>query len=331
MPKTKPEPAQASPRDREAKALATLKSDAPRKDKMDACKDLAHIGGSASVPVLAALLPDENLSHMARYGLEPNPDPSVDQALRDALGKVKGVLLAGVIGSLGVRHYAKAIEALARLLKDADPVVAEAAARALGKIGTSAAAKAIEGALAGAPEKSQLAFCEGLLRCAEALKKDEATAIYDKLKGMAKAPRQVRTAGLRGAILARGDAGVPLLTEGLRSGEIALIQAAVRAAMELPGAAATKALGGELGKLPADKQALLIQALGRRCDAAAVPALSAAAKAGEKAARVAAARALGEIGDASASPALQALAGDSDQDVAQAAKAALDAMPPKKN
>ncbi len=61
---------------------------------------------------LAALLGDEKLAHMARYGLEPIPDPAVDDALRDALGKLKGRPLVGVIGSIGVRRDTKAVEPL---------------------------------------------------------------------------------------------------------------------------------------------------------------------------------------------------------------------------
>ena len=118
---------------------------------------------------LAALLGDEKLAHMARYALEPIPDPAVDDALRDALGKLKGRPLVGVIGSIGVRRDAKAVEPLARLLKDADADVAQAAARALGSIGTPAAVKALEDALAGTPAANRLAFYEGLFRCAEAL------------------------------------------------------------------------------------------------------------------------------------------------------------------
>lgn len=258
-----------TPQEREAKALATLKSpQASRKDKMDACKDLARIGGPRSIPVLAALLPDPELSHMARYALEPNPDPGVDAALREALGKVKGNLLAGVIGSLGVRRDTKAVEALSRQLTDPDRVVAEAAARALGKIGVPAAATAIEKVLPTIPDKSLVAFCEGLLRAAEALaeggKKDEALAIYDRLRTLPKAPRHVRTAGLRGAILLRGEAGIPLLIQGLRSGEVGLVQAALRAAMELPGAAAARTLAAEAAKLPPDLRELMNEALAER-------------------------------------------------------------------
>src|SRR5208337_3652328 len=81
---------QASPKDGEAKLIAVLKSDAPRKAKADACRELARVGTRESVAPLAALLCNEELSHMARYGLEPIPDPAVDTALRDTLEKVKG-------------------------------------------------------------------------------------------------------------------------------------------------------------------------------------------------------------------------------------------------
>ena len=85
---------------------------------------------------LAALLCNEELSHMARYGLEPIPDPAVDAALRDALEKVKGRLLVGVIGSIGVRRDPKAVAPLVKRLDDPDSEVVQAAARALGRIGT---------------------------------------------------------------------------------------------------------------------------------------------------------------------------------------------------
>ena len=94
--------APSATQEQEAKFIAVLKSDdAPLKDKVDACRELAIIGTKNAVPTLAALLGDEKLSHMARYGLETIPDPSVDEALRDALGKLKGRPLVGVIGSVG--------------------------------------------------------------------------------------------------------------------------------------------------------------------------------------------------------------------------------------
>src|SRR5664279_4686386 len=126
---------QPSTADQEKKLIAVLKSDAPEKEKADACRELARVGTKDAVAPLAALLPDEKLSHMARYGLETIPSPAVDEVLRDAAGKLHGSQLVGVIGSIGVRHDTKAVEILANLLHDSDNDVAQAAARALGKVG----------------------------------------------------------------------------------------------------------------------------------------------------------------------------------------------------
>ena len=138
-----------------AKLTAVLKSDAPQKEKADACRELARIGTKDAVAPLAALLSDEKLSHMARYGLETIPDSSVDKALREAAGKLQGRMLVGVVGSLGVRRDTKAVKVLTKLLHDSDNDVAQAAARALGSIGTPPAAKALLDALPGVSPANQ--------------------------------------------------------------------------------------------------------------------------------------------------------------------------------
>ncbi|HOJ61023.1 MAG TPA: HEAT repeat domain-containing protein [bacterium] len=194
--------AAAGEQDSEAQLIEVLQSNAALKEKLDACRGLARVGSKAAVPVLAALLEDKQLAHMARYALETIPDPSVDDAFRAALGKLQGNLLAGVIGSIGVRRDTKAVESLTGLLKSEDLVVSQAAARALGNMGTLPAARAIESAMAHVPEASQLAFCEGLFRCAEKLRDSglcqEAWAIYDRMRQF-KAPHQVITGAHRGA------------------------------------------------------------------------------------------------------------------------------------
>src|SRR5689334_14093880 len=96
-----PTPLLTQPADR---LIAVLKSDASRKEKVDACRQLAVIGTKEAVAALAALLANEQMNHMARYALETIPDPSVDEALRAALGQLQGRPLVGVIGSIGVRH-----------------------------------------------------------------------------------------------------------------------------------------------------------------------------------------------------------------------------------
>lgn len=187
---------QASAKDEEAKLIAVLKSDSPRKAKADACRELARVGTHEAVAPLAALLCNEELSHMARYGLEPIPDPAVDTALSDSLEKVKGRLLVGVIGSIGVRRDPKAVSLLAKRLDDPDPEVAQAAARALGKIGTHDAVGPLEKALASTAQGNRIAVSEGLFRCADVLRsqgqRTEAKAIYEQL-GSANVPEYVKT------------------------------------------------------------------------------------------------------------------------------------------
>ena len=102
----------------EADALAVLKSDAARDKKTDACRELAHVGTQVAVAPLAALLGDDQLAHMARYGLENIPDPSAAAALRAALGQLKGKYLVGAIASLGVRRDAPSLSLLAQRLAD---------------------------------------------------------------------------------------------------------------------------------------------------------------------------------------------------------------------
>ncbi len=328
----------------EAELLAVLRSSATRQEKSAACRQLARIATKEAVPTLAALLGDEKLSHMARYALEPIRDPSVDEALRDALGKVQGQPLLGVIGSLGARRDAKAVDALAGLLRGTDAAqaaaraAAGAAARALGNIGTPAAAKALEEVLPDASGRNQTAICEGLLRCAETLAADgqsaASQAIYDRLRGLAKAPPQVHAAALRGAILARGNDGVPLLVEAIRGPNYALAAAAVHCAMEMPGAGIADAeiadaLVAELPNASTDRQGLLILALAQRGDPRVLPAVLQAAQGSDAQLRILAFRALKRVGDASCVPALLDAAAQGNAEVSQAAMESLASLQDK--
>lgn len=314
----------------EAGLITVLKSDAPQKEKADACRKLARLGTKAAVPALVALLGDEQLSHMARYGLETIPGPAVDNALRDALPSLKDRQLAGVITSLGARRDPKAARPIARFLPDANPDISKAAARALGNIGTKDSAQALEAALTNATIADKLAICEGLFRCAEAFTKQgqrrDAIRIYDRLRELPDAAHQVRAGALRGAILARGPDGLTVLAEAIRGDDWVLAGAAARTAMEMRGVAVTTTLIGELDRLPGDRRVLVLQILGRRGDATALPAVFAAAKSGDKNARLTAIRAVAEIGDASAAPSLVDLACDADREISETARQSLAAL-----
>jgi hypothetical protein len=135
-----------------------------------ACRELAIIGSAASVPAVAPLLLDDELSVFARNVLERIPGAEADKALRDALAKARGRTKIGIINSVGVRRDARSAPLLARILID-EPESSAAAAKALGEIATPEAAKALESyrmhiAGKGTPEV-RLAVADGLLICAE--------------------------------------------------------------------------------------------------------------------------------------------------------------------
>lgn len=118
-----------------AKLVAILQdSGASVYARAKACQRLAVVGGKTAVPALAPLLADPQLSVYARFALEPMPGPEADGALRGALGKLKGNLLAGVVNSIGQRRDAKAIYALEKLRHDPDSEVGRAADVALARI-----------------------------------------------------------------------------------------------------------------------------------------------------------------------------------------------------
>jgi HEAT repeat protein len=316
---------------REAHLIAVLKSNSGQKEKADACRDLAIVGTRDAVTPLAALLDDEQLSHMARYALETIPDSSVDAAFRDALLRLKGRPLVGVIGSMGVRRDEKAVVGLTRMLHEADSEVVQAAARALGRVGTSTAASILRGSWASTPAVNHPAFCEGLFRCAESLaaqgQRRQAIALYDYLRAVTPLSHPLRAGAVRGAIINRRN-GLPLLREYLHSDDYTIFAAAIRTAQEMSGQEVTRALAAELDQLPADQQIVVIQTLGKRAEAAALPVLFAAVKPNSaKPVRLAAVRALPEIGDASAVPVLVGLMSDADQDIASTAQESLAEIP----
>jgi len=167
------------------------------------CRQLSLVGTAASVPALADLLPDEKLSHMARYALERIPDDAAVAALRAALPKVDGNLKVGVIHSLGVRRDAASTDALSGLLTDKNETIVAASAGALGNIGTSEAARTLGEFQAKASESLKLAAADAYLACAERLladgKKLEAMAIYRSLAGSDQ-PQHIRLAATRGLL-----------------------------------------------------------------------------------------------------------------------------------
>jgi len=313
--------------------LAILRGDAPLPAKWDAARLLARTAPGSMAPALADLLGDPKVADLARCVLEAMPGPAADDALRGALPGLKGAPLVGAIQSIGVRRDAKAVEPLAHLLIGADAEVASAAAFALGRIASAPAAQALAKAEGAAPPGLKGAIQESLLQAADAAaaqgRGEDAVAVYDRLR-TSQASSPVRMAAVRGAIVARGPAGLPLLLEYLGGDDLVALGVALRVATdELRTPEVTRALADAVAKLPADRRQMVIQALGNRGDAAALPVLLAAARPGDKPLRLAAFRALAQLADAQAAPVLGAAAGDADAQVASAAQDALLGLPGK--
>ena len=305
--------------------LATLSANAPLAQKWVAAQQLARLGTPEAVPKLAAWLADDQLADLARCALEPMPEPAVDDVLREALGKLEGRRLAGVITSLGVRRDARAVEPLSKFLRASEAAVASASAAALGSIGTGPAAQALQAALPTAPPSLRPEVYAALIQCAEALRvRDRSAEALEVCNwiGAAKAPAPFRAAALRGALLADEGGRLKLLARQLQGEDRAMFAAVLGLVQqELPGVEVTEALAAELGKLPAERQRLLVQALSARGDAAAVAALITASRSGPDSVRLAAIREM--AGNPAFVPVLVELAAQAEAALAQAAQDSL--------
>ncbi len=312
--------------DKEKELIAVLRSEAPSADKAIACKRLAVDGSSAAVEDIAKLLTDPQLSSWARIALENIPGAESADALKKATETLKGQLLVGTINSIGVRRDATAVDVLTAKLQDKDADVASAAAVALGRVGNADAEKALRAALTAAPDNVRSAVAEGCVLCAERLnaggKTKEAIALYDDVR-KAEVPKQRFIEATRGAILARGEEGLPLLVEQLASTDRKMFQLALGTAREFPGKEVDKALAAELSKTIPQRAALIIQAMADRPETVDLAVVLKAAGSGAKEVRISAVGALARIGNETCLQTLFDAAVDDDAELSQAAKATL--------
>jgi len=285
----------------EDKLLVLLNTqNATREAKEFACRMLRLVGSGKCVPVLAGFLADEKMAHMSRYALQGLPFPSVDEALRDALGKTTGMQKAGVISSLGVRKDAKSVPLLKPLMTDADLAVARESVSALGRIASPDALEALTQAKVADGLKA--AVLESRLMCADALlamgKVDQAAAVYRGGLGAGN-PGGVRAAAMIGLARAVKDDALLTIFEMLKSQDSHSQRAAGAALMEIKGEHVSKAMVDVLGSLSADAQVIAIHVLAVNGTKAIVPDIAKLTGSAEKAVRVAAVQALAALGDVS--------------------------------
>jgi len=292
--------------------------------KQEACRLLWIIGTARSVPALSELLTDPKQSDIARYALERNPDPSAAKALRAALTKTKGTTLVGIINSEGDRGDAEAVGTLKAFTTSTDPLAAEAAISALGKIATPAALAALR-----ALPASNMSATKATLRIAEHFaatgKTAEAARIYDSFTGEGK-PAVIRGEALRGLAVLQSAHTAPVALAFLKSADPYLEEVGARTAGSMPDPQTTRTVLGLYPTLSPAPQAVLLTAWGERKETSAASVVEASLQSADAQVRGAAILALSRIGGGKAVPVLVRIAQKGDGEDRRIARESLQSM-----
>jgi HEAT repeat protein len=301
--------------DEEQDLIGTLQSpSASAPQKCTACVKLRVVGTAKCVPALAALLGEERTAQAARYALEGMPFPEAVVAIRKAVLTTAGPIKAGLIDSLGWRRDTAAVPLLKPLLRGADPMVASAAAGALGRIGGKDATAALVAARDKVAPMVQPAVLESLLPCAELLlSAGDAKGAAKLYRGLfvPKYPDRIRVAAWRGLVMADAGQRAKLVTQALAGGDRSLQVAALKVVRELNDAAVVNACLREWAALPAESQVAVLDAR-LKIGGDVLPTVRTATQSPYAPVRIAAWLALGDLGDASAIPALAKAAASSE-------------------
>lgn len=273
-------------------------------------RQLERISGEESVVVLDCLLRDEEpqVRELARRCLQANPSPLAGEALRIAFDETEDpdwrIALAN---SFGARRDEKAIPPmLALVYRDRyEPTpVAAAVVMALGDIAGPESQHWLSYFwLGGAPDILRPAIADALLRCAELDlaegREQSALATYELLIGYT-GPEHIRLGALRGLARAKGHEALPTLLSYILDDQASATMRAWAATLtnDIPGFATTATLAAKLPEASSAARVLLLNALGERGDASALPAVLPQLDAEHGDVRVAALAALGALGDA---------------------------------
>ncbi len=323
----KPDAAQLSAL--EAKLIALLEGDATVDAKNFVCRELAVYGSAASVPTLVKLLSNPDVATTAIWALEVIPAQESADALAKAVGAAPAPLRVALVQSLGRRGVVAPLEGL---LGDADPAVAEAAANALGTIGSEAACAIVVAKRASASGTLRAVLDCAYLECADGLaaqgKTEAAVTAYRTLM-LPESAENVRSGALAGLAKAVPSESLALVLAALADADSAFASVALGFVPQLKGDNVTQSFADRLASLSPDKQASLIQALQARGDAAACPQVTALLGKADDNVQLAAIDALAILGDASTSPLLCDVAGNASARLARAARGSLDRLKAK--
>lgn len=262
---------------------------------------LQMVGKEESVPALAKLLGDADLADPAARALVRINTPGVVPALVQALPTAKGPARGTILVALTELRARPAVPALLPLASDEDATIRRLALDALAAIGDPAAADVLAKATqaGGSFDKShaKARYLRFAGRLAEGGDKAKCAAICREVIRTNTDARENHIVCEALATLADALAAesLPDLTAAMDSPNRQLRVAAMRLAQAMPGEAVTAALLAKLKQAAPVAQADLLDALSRRGDKVALPAVVEAIRSPEKAVRLAAVEAAGRF------------------------------------
>ncbi|MDO8539178.1 MAG: HEAT repeat domain-containing protein [Opitutaceae bacterium] len=279
--------------------LTTLKqADATFASRQAICQRLGSIllsasgsGSPAVLNTLGTMLTSDRDVELARLALERLPGDAIDALFVKALPKTNGHTRVAVIQSIGTRQIASAVPALSALLNESESGIADAAAKALGNIGTADAAKA----LSSAARARSPAFVQAQFDATTHLPPPDALPVLQSLHNDASLPTHVRATAFRRLLEVQPAGAAARITQVLGGSDWTFKEVAVEAISVQPAAEIVPALVGKLANWDPATQVAVVAALGRKADPAASAALVQAAAHRDDSVRRAALEALGRL------------------------------------
>lgn len=259
---------------RELVGALVADANSPQGGRRIVAQMLQDIGGAECVDGLGELLKSANplCREQARCILEKIPAPAAIDKLHQALfAAIESQWQIGLINSLGARRDAASIDWIARMLKNRDASVAQAAATALGSIGSTNAVGILNDLRLVSVGELHNAIGDALLACAEnALSSgdtDTALTIWRKMYENPTEARLLRIAALRAMVAAQGAKAVGVVVGLVAGDDQAIKPVAMELAREIPGEQATRAFAALLAKASDEAMKVeMIDLLGDRGD-----------------------------------------------------------------
>jgi HEAT repeat protein len=312
--------------------LAALESDSSLALKDFICRQLSVIGTEQSVPALARMLGDSQTAALAQYALARIPSEAADKALIEHLLTDDRSSRIGLLSTLGIRKSPGSVSAVAALLTDQDLEIAEAAVSALGQIGTTEAARAIQDQAGRIAESLRPRLDDALLACGENLARQADTTKSVEIFKSLYSPKhsvQIRSAALSGLVWAAGAGqSDAILLEALSDTDPQIQTTAIRLACQMSNEKVLAQAQAEMPRFSPILQIRFLTALGEYKAPHAKDAALASLHNETAEVRLAAFETLAEVGDRSCVlPLADAAAKATDRGLREAAREALSRLP----